>query len=297
MEHDVGTFLRSRRARLQPRDVGLPDFGRRRVPGLRREELAQLAGVSFDYYVRLEQGRGSHVSDSVLVAVAAALRLSDGERDHLRLLARPPSDVRAEDDARQEVGSTLQRLLRTMEGVPALVLGRRTDVLAWNDLANAVLGFSVLEPDQRNSARFTFTHPEAHRLYPDWPTIAADTVAYLALEAGRHPGDPRLARLVGELSITSRTFRELWARHDILEQGQGAKRVSHRIAGELDFDYQTLMVPDDPDQLLVTLVPRPGTATPERLRLLANWGPPVQEPTDGDAPHPSVDAPGSRRRP
>lgn len=273
MEHDVGTFLRSRRARLQPADVGLPDFGRRRVPGLRREELAQLAGVSVDYYVRLEQGRGHHVSDGILDAIADALRLSDGERGHLRLLARPPRGSGGPTQARQRVAPTLRRLLETLEGVPAFVLGRRTDVLAWNELADAVLGFSPLEPGDRNTARFTFTHPEAPRLYPDWATVAAETVAFLALDAGRHPGDPQLEQLVGELAINSRTFRELWARHDILDAGMGAKRVAHVVAGHLEFDYQTLLVPDDPDQLLVTLVPRAGTGTSDRLRLLASWGP------------------------
>ncbi len=277
MEHDVGTFLRSRRARLQPGDVRLPEFGRRRVPGLRREELAQLAGVSVDYYVRLEQGRGLHVSDSILDAVATALRLSEAERDHLRLLARPRHDADGADDARQEVAPTLRRLLETMEGVPAFVLGRRTDVLGWNALADAVFGFSALPLGERNSARFTFIHPEAHVLYPDWRTVAAETVAYLALDAGRHPGDPQLERLVGELAIASETFRELWARHDILEQSQGPKRVAHPVAGELEFEYQTLLPPDDPDQFLVTLVPGVASATSERLRLLASWGPATPE--------------------
>lgn len=181
---------------------------------------------------------------------------------------------------------TLQRLLESMEVVPAFVLGRRTDVLAWNVLADALFGFSALKPGQRNSARFTFNHPAAHALYPDWRTVAAETVAYLALDAGRHPGDPQLERLVGELAIASETFRELWARHDILEQSRGPKRVAHPVAGDLEFDYQTLLPPDDPDQFLVTLVPRAGSATTERLRLLASWGPTIPEAVEADAANP-----------
>jgi transcriptional regulator with XRE-family HTH domain len=297
MEHDIGAFLRSRRARLRPEDVGLSAIGRRRVPGLRREELANLAGVSVDYYVRLEQGRSSNVSDSVLDAVARSLQLSEPEREHLYVLARPrpTPDLERSD---QPVLPTIRRLLEAMDGVPAFVLGRRTDVLAWNAIADAVLGFESLQPCDRNIARFTFMHPDAPALYSDWQQVAEQTVAYLALDAGRHPGDAALERLVGELSIASERFRELWARHDIFEQRHGPKRVDHPIVGHLEFAYQTLLVPEDPDQLLVTLVPEPSSSTQKRLLMLERGRPAVDEDDPLERLTDSADGPhqGSRSR-
>jgi transcriptional regulator with XRE-family HTH domain len=272
MEHDIGAFLRSRRARMRPEDVGLPDFGRRRVPGLRREELARLASVSVDYYVRLEQGRTSNVSDGVLDAVAGALGLSDVERDHLRMLAHARADpATAPDDAPQTLAPGLGDLLGAIADVPAFVLGRRTDVLGCNALGGAVTGFATLPPADRNSARWTFGHPESRERYADWHQVAADTVAFLALDAGRHPGDPKLAALIGELSIESEDFRRLWARHDVLEQTHGTKRVRHPVVGELSFAYRNLTLEDTPDQWLCVLVAESGSPTTERLRLLGSW--------------------------
>ncbi|WP_338699497.1 helix-turn-helix transcriptional regulator [Streptomyces sp. Q6] len=267
----VGDFLRSRRARIQPEEVGLPGHGRRRVPGLRREEVAQLAGVSVDYYIRLEQGRGPSVSDSVLDAIARVLRLDDTETAYLRSVARPDSVPRRRRPAGQQVRPGLKLLLATIEKAPAFVLGRRMDVLAWNALADALIGFSAMAPEERNMPRQVFLNPDARALYPEWHAVAAETVAFLRLDAGLHPKDPRLATLVGELSLADEDFRRLWADHQVKEKTYGAKRVTHPVAGELSLPYETLTVSGDPDQSLVVYTPEPGSVTEERLRLLGSW--------------------------
>jgi transcriptional regulator with XRE-family HTH domain len=272
MDNDLGGFLQSRRARIRPAEVGLPEHGRRRVPGLRREEVAQLAGVSVDYYIRLEQGRGQNVSDSVLTAVGRVLRLDATEQAHLHDLARPATARRTAAAApRQVVRPGLRLLLDAMTGTPAFVLGRRMDVLAWNALADAVADFSRKSPAELNQARQVFLDPTAPTCYPDWAAVAAETVAYLRLDAGRHPDDPALAALVGELSLRSEEFRRLWADHLVKEKTYGVKRLVHPLAGELEFGYETLALPGDPDQLLVAYTVTPGSPTAERLALLASW--------------------------
>ncbi|MEU7527966.1 helix-turn-helix transcriptional regulator [Saccharothrix sp. NPDC042600] len=268
MNHDLGEFLRTRRARVRPDDVGLPGGGRRRVPGLRREELALLAGVSVDYYMRLEQGRTPSVSDAVLDAVARVLRLDETERAHLRNLVRPRTPRK---HVPQRIRPGLRRLLDMMEGTPAFVLGRRTDVLAWNALADALYNFGELGPDMVNAARHAFLDPDARRFYRDWPTIAADTVAVLRMDAGRHPDDPRLAALVGELSMKDETFRTLWAQHAVLEKTHGSKLFRHPVVGDLDLDYEMLALPGDPDVNLAVYTAKEGSPSAERLRLLASW--------------------------
>ncbi|QQQ77345.1 helix-turn-helix domain-containing protein [Saccharothrix sp. 6-C] len=268
MNHDLGEFLRSRRARVRPDDVGLPGGGRRRVPGLRREELAMLAGVSVDYYMRLEQGRTPAVSDSVLDAVARVLRLDDTERAHLRNLVRPTP---ARRPAPQRVRPGLRRLLEMADDVPAFVMGRRADILAWNPLADALYGFGDLPPEDRNSARHTFLRPESRTFYRDWPTVAADMVAFLRLDAGRYPDDARLAALVGELSVKDETFRKLWAQHKVLEKTHGTKLMRHPVVGDLDLDYETLRPTGDPDVVLALYTARAGSPTEDRLKLLASW--------------------------
>ncbi|MEV1022382.1 helix-turn-helix transcriptional regulator [Streptomyces sp. NPDC050264] len=270
---DIGDFLRSRRARIRPEEVGLPGHGRRRVPGLRREEVAQLAGVSVDYYIRLEQGRGTSVSDAVLDAVARVLRLDDTEQTYLRSVARPAGTRRkaAARPAPQRVRPGLRLLLDTIDKAPAFVLGRRMDVLAWNALGDAVLGFSALSPKDRNMPRQVFLAPAARDLYPEWPAVAAETVAFLRLDAGAHPQDPQLASLVGELSLASADFRRLWADHQVREKSYGAKRMVHPVAGELALPYETLTVTGEPDQKLVVYTPEPGSVTEERLRMLGSW--------------------------
>ncbi|MEU0808214.1 helix-turn-helix transcriptional regulator [Streptomyces sp. NPDC005970] len=271
----LGDFLRSRRARIRPDDVGLISHGRRRVPGLRREEVAQLAGVSVDYYVRLEQGRGTNVSDAVLDAVARVLRLNEAEHTHLRDLARPrrgPGRGAAGRRAGgQRVRTGVHTLMETMTGTPAFLLGRRMDVLAWNALADAVSGFSAMPEGERNAARHTFLDPAARELYAEWPTVAAETVGYLRLDAGRHPDDPLMASLIGELAMKNETFRRLWADHPVKEKTHGLKRLRHPVVGDLELSYETLALPGDPDQLLVTYAAVPGSAAAEKLAVLASW--------------------------
>ncbi|MFE2149766.1 helix-turn-helix transcriptional regulator [Streptomyces lavendulae] len=269
MDNDLSGFLQSRRARIRPEEVGLPSHGRRRVPGLRREEVAQLAGVSVDYYVRLEQGRGRNASDAVLEAIGRVLWLDDTEQAHLRDLIRPARAARrAASRDRQSVRPGLQLLLDGMCGTPAFVLGRRMDVLAWNALADAIGGFSRKPSAERNQARQVFLDPSAPVCYPDWAAVAAETVAYLRLDAGRHPDDPALSALVGELAVKSEDFRRLWADHQVKEKTYGVKRMVHAVGGELEFGYETLALPGDPDQLLVAYTAVPGSATAERLALL-----------------------------
>ncbi|MBY8877330.1 helix-turn-helix transcriptional regulator [Actinacidiphila acidipaludis] len=297
MDNTVGGFLQSRRARIQPEDVGLPPYGRRRVPGLRREEVAQLAGVSVDYYIRLEQGRGRHVSDEVLDAVARVLRLDPAEHEHLRDLARPgraPRSGSRAPAASPRVRPGVRLMLDGMRDVPAFVLGRRMDVLAWNDLCGALQDFRP--GTVPNMVRAVFQSPDARSLYPDWPAVAAETVAYLRLDAGKHPDDPELAALVGELSVRSEDFRRLWADHLVKEKTFGVKRIDHPVAGELELAYETLALPGDPDQTVV-VYSSAGSRTAERLALLASWtaGPPaVTTPAthpaapDGSRPAPSA---------
>ncbi|MFI2739494.1 helix-turn-helix transcriptional regulator [Streptomyces sp. NPDC018711] len=269
MNNDLSGFLQSRRARIRPEDVGLPAHGRRRVPGLRREEVAQLAGVSVDYYIRLEQGRGQNVSEAVLEAIGRVLELDGTEQAHLRDLIRPAQAARrAASRGRQAVRPGVQLLLDGMTDTPAFVLGRRMDVLAWNALADAIAGFSRKSPSELNQARQVFLDPTAPVCYPDWAAVAAETVAYLRLDAGRHPDDPAMSSLVGELSVKSEDFRRLWADHQVKEKTYGVKRLVHAVAGELEFGYETLALPGDPDQLLVAYTVAPGSATADRLTLL-----------------------------
>ncbi|MEU0230123.1 MULTISPECIES: helix-turn-helix transcriptional regulator [unclassified Streptomyces] len=280
---ELSEFLRSRRARLKPQDVGLPEFGRhRRVPGLRREELAQLAGVSVAYYTRLEQGNGRNVSMEVLDSIARALRLSDSERAHLTHLARPTvkKRQRAAISRPQQVRPGLSYLLDSMDGVPAVVVGRRLDLLAWNRMARALLGdFAAWEPHERNMARMVFLDPNARSLYLDWECKATEVVSVLRLYAGCYPDDPLLLALVGELSVRSEEFRSLWAAHTVADKGHGTKRMRHPLVGEMTLSYETLKVSgDDPDLVLVTYHAEPGTPSAEALRLLAQWG--VDEAVD-----------------
>ena len=275
---ELSEFLRSRRARLKPEDVGLPEFGRhRRVPGLRREELAQLAGVSVAYYTRLEQGNGRNVSMEVLDSIARALRLSDTERAHLTHLAKPTAKKRQHRAAiarPQQVRPGLRHLLDAMEGVPAFVVGRRLDVLAWNRMARALMGdFEAMEPAERNVARMVFLGPNSRDLYRDWECKATEVVSVLRLYAGCYPDDPALLALVGELSVRSEEFRSLWAAHTVADKGHGTKVLRHPLVGEMTLGYETMKVSGgDPDLVLVTYQAEPGTASADALRLLANWG-------------------------
>ncbi|MFJ3303280.1 helix-turn-helix domain-containing protein [Streptomyces sp. NPDC086549] len=271
---ELSEFLRSRRARLKPEDVGLPDFGRhRRVPGLRREELAQLAGVSVAYYTRLEQGNGRNVSVEVLDSISRALRLTDAEHAHLTHLAKGKQHKKKASARPQQVRGSLRQLLDTMDGVPAYVAGRRSEILAWNRMAAALFGdWEQLPVAERNWARLVFLHPDYHDLFVDWEQKAIDIVCLLRMDAGCYPDDPRLSALVGELSVKSADFRRLWARHDVKEKSHGIKRLHHPLVGELSLNYESFRMPDDSDQSLVTYHAEPGSPSADGLRLLASWG-------------------------
>jgi transcriptional regulator with XRE-family HTH domain len=271
---ELGEFLRSRRARLRPEELGLPEYGgRRRVPGLRREELAMLAGVSVDHYVRLEQGRTLHFSAEVLDAVARALRLDQVEREHLYRLARPwpdGQDGRAPEPQRVRPG--LRRLLDSTPDVPAYVVGRGTDVLAWNRLAAALItDFGALPPRERNLARLVVLDEGMRELYADWPGKVADVAAYLRLDSARHPDDPDTAALIDELTSASEEFRAAWAEHRLMDKTHGRYLYRHPVVGEVDLSYETLRLPDDPDQALIAHVVEEGSPSGTALRLLATW--------------------------
>jgi transcriptional regulator with XRE-family HTH domain len=267
----LGEFLQARRAQVSPEEAGIASYGRRRVPGLRREELAQLAGVSVDYYVRLEQGRAAHPSAEVLDALARALQLDDAEQSHLHQLASPPP-TRRRGTAPERVAPGLERLLRQLDTVPAIVIGRRMDILAWNRLAAALIGdFGQLPPAQRNQARLMFLDPTCRELYLDWERHARETVGYLRHCAGRHPDDPEIAALVGELSVKSAHFARWWADHLVREKASGSKTYRHPIVGELTVHFETLVPPAAPDQALITYTVEPGSKSETALRLLASW--------------------------
>lgn len=269
----LSEFLRSRRALLRPQDLALPDFGTRRVAGLRREEISQLSGVSVDYYTRMEQGRVRHPSRSVLDALAGALRLDSDETEHLYRLAGSQAGGSGPGQARpQRVRPMLQRLLEELNDVPAMVMGRRMDVLAWNPAAAALMGdYGAMEPAERNIAWITFLHPVSRWLYADWTACARENVAFLHLDAGRHPGDPRLAQLIGELSTHSEDFRRWWAEHPVQDKTSGLKRFHHPVVGDLELSYETLRAADDPDQALITYAAEPGSTSDDALRMLLSW--------------------------
>ncbi|MGH3469742.1 MAG: helix-turn-helix domain-containing protein, partial [Thermocrispum sp.] len=262
-----------RRARLSPEDVGLPRFGRpRRVPGLRREELAQLAGVSVAYYTRLEQGNGRNVSAEVLDAIARALRLTDAERAHLTHLAKPKQHKKKSSARTAQVRPAMKQLLDSLDGVPAYVTGRRADILAWNRMAAAVFGdWGDLPPHERNWARLVFLTPSYRDLFVDWDSKATDVVSYLRMDAGCHPDDLKLSALVGELSVKSEEFRRLWATHDVKEKSFGSKRIRHPLAGELTLSFEHFK-PADAEQSLIVYHAEPGSPSAQALQLLANWG-------------------------
>ncbi|MGQ5640136.1 MULTISPECIES: helix-turn-helix transcriptional regulator [unclassified Streptomyces] len=269
---EIAAFLRTRRARVSPESAGLPADGRaRRVPGLRREEAARLAGVSTEYYTRLEQGRAAHPSPEVLDALARALRLDAAEREHLtNLLARPGG--RRAPVSPQRVRQGLHLMLQTLDHVPAFVIGRRTDVLASNSLARAVLtDFEALPVQRRNLARYYLLDPEARERTVDWEQIAAETVAMLRLEAGRCLQDRRLADLIGELTLNSPEFSTWWNDHRVLRRSHGTMHYRHPLVGDLHFSYESLQPPGDENQTLCVYIPEPGSATAESLRILSSW--------------------------
>ncbi|SEO24698.1 helix-turn-helix transcriptional regulator [Actinacidiphila rubida] len=275
---EVKEFLSTRRARITPEQAGLPVYGgNRRVAGLRREEVALLAGMSVDYYVRLERGNLSGASDAVLESLAHALQLNEAERAHLYDLARAatPSGHRPAVTA-SRVRPTILRTLDAMAGVPAYVRNGRFDVLAANALGRALYAPVFDSPlfAQRgpvNSARFLFLDPAGRDFWPDWDRAAGDSVAFLRTETGRAPHDKALTDLIGELTTKSDEFARRWARHDVKFHRSGVKHLRHPLVGELALPYEALELPADPGLRLYVYTPEPDSREHEALGLLASW--------------------------
>ena len=253
---------------------------------MRREEVAQLAGVSVDYYVRLEQGRVPNVSEAVIDAVARALRLAPPEREHLLRLSRPIRGPRL-PALPQRIRPELRQLLDAMPDAAAFVMGRRTDVLATNGLGAAlIVDFAELPVRERNFARRFFSDEvAAARLWLDWPAKASDLVAFLRVDAGRHPDDPALAELVGELSMKSESFRRLWADHPVRDKAPATVRIYHPIIGTTELAYVAMRPTDDPDQTLIAYTAPTNSPAAASLRLLASWHIDTRESTADDNIH------------
>ncbi|MEU2441191.1 helix-turn-helix domain-containing protein [Streptomyces rubradiris] len=267
---ELGAFLKARRMAISPAEAGLPDTGRRKVKGLRREEVALLASISTEYYTRLEQGR-RQASQPVLDGLSRVLRLGEDERKYLFELAGKDSP-RPRRQAVRKVHPQLRRLLDDLATVPAVVLGRRMDVLAWNPMAAALItDFARIPDKQRNYVRLVFTDPAVRALYPDWESVAHTCVAQLRMEAARDPADPRLTALVGELSVRDDDFRGWWGAHHVALRGMGTKTMRHPVAGDLTLDWDALTCAANPDQQLITWTAEPGSASHDGLRILASW--------------------------
>jgi transcriptional regulator with XRE-family HTH domain len=280
MDHraEVREFLMSRRAKVTPADAGIPGGANRRVAGLRRTEVAALAGMSVEYYAKLERGAIAGASSAVLDAVARALQLDDTERAHLFDLARAADGIPASGRPRRRVtkqgGSrpSLQWALEAITDGVAFVRNPQQDLLATNALGRAfyapVIGDGGRTP---NLARFQFLDPASREFYPDWDLFAEMCVAVMRTEAGRDPHDRGIQELVGELSTRSEVFRRLWAAHDVRTHGSGTKRFHHPLVGELVLAYEELAVTHDPGLVLLVYTAEPGSPSQERLRLLASW--------------------------
>ena len=282
---EIREFLTSRRAKLTPQQAGLPVFGgTRRVPGLRREEAAMLAGVSVDYYTKMERGDLRGVSEGVLEALARGLRLDEAERAHLLDLARaagPTSPARRRRSAQPRVRPSVQRIIDAMTHAPALVQDGRGDVLAANRLGYALYSEMDLAPGRpANHARFVFLDPRSHAFFVEWERVADDTVATLRNEAGRDPHDRNLTDLVGELSTRSEAFRTRWAAHDVRAHQTGTKRYHHPIVGDLELTYEVLELTADPGLDLLALSAEPGSASQQALDLLGSWAATAQHAAD-----------------
>lgn len=286
---EVREFLISRRSRISPERAGLPAGPRRRVPGLRRSEVAALADVSVEYYAKLERGHLAGVSPAVLEAVARALQLDDAEREHLLNLARAAdgSDALARPRRRATRQWTphrsLQWTLDAVTGGPAFVRNGRMDVLAANPLARAFYADVYADPhNQANLARFNFLDPASRRFYPDWDLAADVAVAILRTEAGRNPHDKELHDLVGELSTRSDAFRTRWGAHNVRHHGTGTKRFHHAAVGALTLAYEGLEMATEPGLTLTVYTAEPGSPSDEGLRLLASWA--ADRETDTPSP-------------
>ncbi|WP_243074324.1 helix-turn-helix transcriptional regulator [Microbacterium sp. SS28] len=276
MDHrsEVREFLASRRDRITPDRAGLPAYGgNRRVPGLRREEVALLAGVSVDYYTRLERGDLGGASDAVLDALARALQLDDAETAHLHDLAQTANASPAAKKPRRRaeaVRPSIQRLLDAITEAPAVIRSNYFDYVTANTLGRALYSPIFADPAP-NSARFAFLDPRAREFYPDWEKNTQELVATMRGEAGRNPYDKRLTDLVGELSTRSERFRTLWAAHNVRYHRTGVKRIHHPVVGDLELTYEAFELPADPGLMLSTYTAEPGSPSADALRMLASW--------------------------
>ncbi|MCD0453207.1 helix-turn-helix transcriptional regulator [Actinocorallia sp. API 0066] len=276
MTTELGRFLKARRAAITPESAGVRSYGVRRVPGLRREELARLAGVSAAYYTRLEQGQSANASDAVIDALARALRLADDERAHLFTLARARPAGRAAPPVAEVADPAAVRLLESMPEVPALLVGLRNDVLAWNRLGHRLLAGhldfdSPGRPDDRpNLVRLLFLDAHTRDLHRDWRAEAALAVASLRYVAAGHPDDPGLAALVGDLSVRSAEFAALWAAHAVRLCAHGTKHLHHPEVGPLDLDFTLLHLPSAPTQRLLTHTAPADSPSAAALTLLTH---------------------------
>jgi transcriptional regulator with XRE-family HTH domain len=270
---DAAEFLRSRRARLSPQDAGLPAWGgNRRVKGLRREEVALLAGVSVEYYVRLERGNLGGASQSVLDSVANALQLDEAERAHLHDLARTSSTrVAAGRPTRRTVRPQVQWLLDSMTGTAAYARNARIDILATNTLGRALYAPVFEMPGKPNIARFVFLDPRSQGFFIEWSKVASESAALLRTLAGENPYDQGLTELVGELSTRSDLFRTLWAAHDVRQHRTGIKRFHHPLVGEMTLSYESMALTADPGLRLNLYVAEPGSPSAEAFSMLASW--------------------------
>jgi transcriptional regulator with XRE-family HTH domain len=271
---EVREFLSSRRARITPEQAGLPAFGgNRRVKGLRREEVAMLAGVSIDYYVRMERGNLAGASEGVLDALGRALQLNEAERDHLFALARAadPSPPRRRTPP-TSVRPVVQQVLDAIADAPAWVRNGRHDIVAMNRLARALYAPVLADPRRpANTARFVYLDPAAQDFFVDWNRVADGAAAMLRLEAGRNPHDPALIALVGELSTQSEVFRRRWASHDVQFHRSGRKRLRHPVVGELDLNFESMELPAEPGLVLNVYTATPATPAADGLKMLASW--------------------------
>jgi transcriptional regulator with XRE-family HTH domain len=267
---EVGAFLKARRAQLSPRDVGLPaDGARRKVDGLRREEVALVAAISVDYYTRLEQGR-VQASASVLATLASALRLDEDQQAYLYEIAGKTDARPRRRRAPQRARPAMRRLLAQLTQAPAVVLGRRMDILAWNPLAAALFtDFGQYPAGQRNYVRLLFTDPAVRGLHAEWRHDAGDAVAALRMEAAKDPDDPELARLVGDLSVQNPDFRTWWADRRVSSASYGTKHYRHPVVGDLTLDCDVWDSPDGSGQRLMVLTAEPGSPSDDSLRILA----------------------------
>lgn len=284
---EIREFLSTRRARLAPADAGLPAYGgNRRVKGLRREEVAMLAGVSVDYYVRMERGSLAGASDSVLDALANALQLDEAERTHLYALARESSS-RGRNQRRTApatVAAPIQRVLDAMTDAPAWVRNGRHDIVAMNQLGRALYSPVLTDPRRPvNTTRFIYLDPAAEEFFVDYDSVADDSAAMLRLEAGRNPHDQALIELVGELSTQSERFRQRWASHDVKFHRSGRKRLRHPVVGQLDLDFESMELASAPGLYLNIYTAPAGSPTADALKLLASW---AASPQSAPSPRP-----------